>query len=130
MRFVSGEREVVQREVENGLDVRIQGQLRLRAGGSGQLGIDLFEMIAVDVSVTDDMDEVAVAKPGALGDHHRQQRVGGDVEGDAKKQIGTPLVELTRELPIAYVELEKHMAWGQRHLLDLPDVPGIDDQPT
>ena len=75
------------------------------------------------------MDKLPGPQPARLGHHHRQQRIGGDVERHAEKRVGTPLIQLARQPPPGHVELEQHMARRQGHLLDLRDVPRRDQDP-
>src|SRR5260370_27632008 len=72
--------------------------------------------------------EVSDAKIGLLRDQVRQQSVRRDVEWNAQKDIGAALVELTRELVLGHIELEKRVAWRQLHAGELADVPRRDDQ--
>ncbi len=62
-----------------------------------------------------------------LGDHVRQQRVGGDVERHAEEYVGAALVELAGEPPVGHVELEQQVTRREAHARDLGDVPGADD---
>ena len=84
-------------------------------------------MVGVEVQVTEGVDEFLRLKFADLSDHHGQKRVGGDVEWDAEKDIGAPLVELAAQLSICDVELKERMARGEGHTLDLSRIPGADD---
>ena len=72
--------------------------------------------------------EVSDTEIGLLRDQVRQQSVRRNVERDAQKDIGAALVELTGELTLGHIELEKRVAWRQLHAGDLADVPRRDDQ--
>ena len=69
--------------------------------------------------------------PGArshlLRHHVRQQRIRGDVERHAEEDVGAALVELARQPAVGDVELEQCVARRQRHVLELADVPRVDD---
>src|SRR5205823_3489090 len=61
--------------------------------------------------------------------HVRQERVGGNVEGHTKEQVGAALVELQIEPAGGNLGLEQAVAWRECHLRDLAWVPGGDDLP-
>jgi hypothetical protein len=67
------------------------------------------------------------AQIALLREHVRQQRIRSDVERHAEEHVGAALVQLARELAVADPELEQRVARRQRHLLELADVPGVDD---
>ncbi len=81
------------------------------------------------------VDERPGAVPAHLGEHHRQQRIARDVEWDPEEDVRRSLVELAAEAVRAAVlhgldrELEQAVARGQRHLVDLPDVPRTHQMP-
>ena len=62
--------------------------------------------------VAERVDEFAGLQAGHLRHHHRQQRIGGDVEGHAEEDVGGALVELAGEPPLRDIELEEAMAGG------------------
>ena len=45
-----------------------------------------------------------------------------------KKNVGAPLVQLAGEPAVDHVKLEHRVARGQRHLRQVRDIPGRDDQ--
>ena len=105
------------------------GQRRAR-----ELQRHLLGVVAVDMAVAAGPDEVAQVQVALLRHHVRQQRVAGDVEGHAEKDVGAALVELAAQLATAarlhgrrHVELEEGVAGHQRHLAQLGHVPGADD---
>ena len=69
------------------------------------------------------MDELARLQPADLRNHHCEERVGRDVEGDAQENVGAALIELAGELSVGDIELEQTVARGQRHLVHLGGVP-------
>ena len=81
------------------------------------------------MGVAQGVHELAGFEPGHLGDHHREQRVGRDVERQADEDVRAALVELAREPPLRDVELEQEMAGRERHAVDFRDVPRGDDVP-
>ena len=79
--------------------------------------------------VSQGVHELAGPEPGHLGDHHREQRVGRDVERHPDEDVRAALVDLAREPPLRDVELEQEMAGRQGHAVELGDVPRGDDVP-
>ncbi len=73
--------------------------------------------------------EIARLQARHLRDHHRQQRIGGDVERYAQENVRRALIELTGQSAARDIELEQAMARRQRHLVDIGRIPGRDDQP-
>ena len=63
------------------------------------------------------MDKVAGFESADLGDHHRQQGIAGNIEGDSEKEVGTALVELAGKFAALGidVELEETVAGRQGH---------------
>ena len=53
---------------------------------------DLLAVIQIDVRIAERVDELAGNEPGHLRDHHREQRIGCDVERNAQKDVGAALV--------------------------------------
>ena len=78
------------------------------------------------MGVPERVDEVSDLEPSHLRDHVGEERVRGDVERYAEKQVARALVELAREPPLGDVELEQGVARGKRHLRQVRDVPGVD----
>lgn len=90
-------------------------------------------MIEIDVGVAHDVGEAARHEVADVGEHVRQQRVAGDVEGDAETHVARPLVQLAMQMPLGlagaregHVELGKHVAGGQGHAAEVAGVPGGD----
>ncbi len=86
---------------------------------AAELFAGLVKMVAIEVQVAKRVDEFARPQPGDLGHHHGQQRVAGDVEGNAQKHVGAPLVELAGEPIAGDIELEQQVTRGQGHLIEL-----------
>src|SRR5262245_50665371 len=85
MGIVADEFEVFVLEVVDIFDGGIEVHLGQLARLAGELGFGLFEMVGVEVEVTKRVDEGAGAQIAYLRHHHREQGIGGDVEGDAKE---------------------------------------------
>ncbi|MPN36795.1 hypothetical protein SDC9_184306 [bioreactor metagenome] len=127
VRVVAFEAEILEAEGEDVPHLGIDPHCRQGAGLARQLQAGLFEMVGVEVGVAEGMDEVTRAIAADLRQHHRQQRVGGDVEGHAEEDVGAALVELAGQLAVGDVELEQAVAGRQRHLVDVAGVPGGND---
>ena len=123
------QREVLVLEVEDALDLGVDAHLRQRARVTGKLQLGLFHVVGVDVRVAEGVHEVLGLQPANLRHHHRQQGVGGDVEGHAEENVRAALVELARELSVVGVELEHRVARRQRHLIDIRWIPRAHDEP-
>ena len=129
MGFVVGQLEVFVGEIEDVFDFWVEFHCWERSAFTRELFVDLGEVIDINMGVGEGVDEGACAEVGDLGDHHGEQGVGGDVEGDSEEEIGGALVELAVEEVFATIggaldiELEEAMAWGEGHVLDLTWVP-------
>lgn len=84
-------------------------------------------MVRIDMGIPKDMDELARFEPDYLSDHHRQERVGGDIERNPEESIGGSLVHLTGKLPVRDIELEHHMTWREEHTVGLYRIIGHDE---
>jgi len=94
VRIVTGEFEIFEREVVDVFDGRVQFHLGQRSAIAGKLLARLLQMIVVEMQVTKCMDEIAWRKINNLSDHHREQRVRRDVEGNTEEKIAAALVKL------------------------------------
>ena len=56
-----------------------------------------------------------------------EQRVAGNVEGYAQKNIGAALVELAAQASVGHVELKERVAGHERHAVQISHIPGADD---
>src|SRR5712691_1593363 len=86
-------------------------------------------MILVKMQIAEGVDELTGAQPTDLRDHHREQRIGGDVERHAEKQIGAALIKLAAQFSVLHVELKQRVTRRQRHLVGLRRIPRAYDQP-
>src|SRR4051812_14670219 len=106
MRIVALEREIFITKGEQIAHGRIQSHGRPRARLTRQLQSYLLEMIAVDVRVAERVHEVARLEVAHLRDHERQQRVAGDIEWHAEKNVGAALIKLATQFAVLHVELK------------------------
>ena len=121
MRIVADEREILEPEIVDVLDRRDSAASAASGRHSrAELFARLLEMVLVKMQIAESVDEFARFEIADLRDHHREQRIGGDVEGHAEKKIRAALVKLAAQLAILHVELKKHVARRQRHSLQSP----------
>src|SRR5574337_604766 len=130
VRIVTLDGDVLVAEVEHRAYRRIELQPRQRPRFATQLQARLLDMVVVQVRITQGMHEIAHAQAADLRHHVGEQRIAGDVERHAEKNVAGALVQLAAELAVRHVELEQGMAGQQRHLRQLAHVPGADDQPA
>ncbi len=89
----------------------------------------MFEVVGVEMGIAEGMDKVAGPVAGDLCDHHGEQGVGSDVEGDAEENVSRALIELAGNARRAAVllgldiKLEEGMTGWQGHVINLADVP-------
>lgn len=83
--IVIEELEVFESEVVDVLDVGIDPHRRKSSRFPAELKIRLLEMVFVKVKIAEGVDEVAGFESADLGDHHGEQRVAGDIEGDSEE---------------------------------------------
>ncbi len=115
--------EVLERVVRDALGPAPELQRRVRVRLVAQLFVHLVDVVVVDVNVTTRPYELAQFQVALVCDHHRQQRVAGDVERDAKEHVAASLVELARQLAVLHVELEERVAGRQRRRRNVLGVP-------
>src|SRR6218665_2048172 len=83
--------------VEDAVGPAPDAQLRVGVGAARQLGLHLRVVVVVDMAVATGPDELTHVQLALLGHHMGQQRVAGDVEGQAQEDVGAALVELATE---------------------------------
>lgn len=130
MWVVAHELKIVEVEIENIFFVGVDYHLREIAGFTGELQVALIDVVVVDMSVAEGMDEIAVLEAAALSDHHGEECVGSDVEWDAEEDVGGALVELARETAVGDIELEEDVARREGHLRHFAHVPSGDEEAT
>jgi hypothetical protein len=107
---------------------RIEAQCRQRARRARQLQVCLIQVVGIEVRVAKRVHKIPGLEAADLGQHQRQQRIGGDVEGHAQENVGGALVQLAAELAVGNVELEQAVTGRQGHLVHVGRVPGRNDQ--
>jgi hypothetical protein len=115
--------EILEHVIEEGSGPPLDAEARGREGLARELEPRLLRVVEVEVAVAARPDEVARVEPALLGHHVCQQRVTGDVEGDAEEDVGRALVELAGEAAFGDVELEEEVTGRERHPLQLAHVP-------
>ena len=84
--------EIVETEIEQGPDTRIQMHPGQREWLPGELQMRLVQVIEIEVGVPEGVNEIAGPEAGYLRHHQGQQAVTGDIEWHAEKDIRTALV--------------------------------------
>ena len=88
--------KVLELEIKNILDIRIDLHRRQWARLTGELQLRLLDMVQVEMRVTSGMDEVTCLQSCHLCHHLQQQGIRCDVEGNTQEGVCRPLVELER----------------------------------
>jgi hypothetical protein len=128
MRFVTDKLEILVIEFEYGsarIDFHAGKLLRL----ARELQSGLLDVIEVKMRVSESVNEFSGLKTAHFGYHHRQQRVRGYIERHAEKDIGRPLIHLTRQFALCDIELEQQMTRRKRHSTKLAHIPRRDYKP-
>lgn len=123
MVLVVGESKVGDLEVADILNLGVEIHAREFERLAAELETDLREVVVVDMSVSDSMDELASLEVCDLCHHHKEEGIGGDVKWHAKENVGGTLVELERERAIGDIELEEAMTRWKSHLINLSHIP-------
>src|SRR5687768_12464311 len=105
-------------------------QLGQRLRLAGQLLPRLLEMVRVEMAIAAGPDERSRLEIALLGQHVGQQGIAGDVERNAEKNVGAPLIQLKMKLSARHLGLKQAMAGSQRHEVQFRRVPGTDDLTT
>ena len=79
--------EVLEAEVVDLLYLPVKNQCRYFTRLTGKLEINLFQMVAVDVTITTGPDELQWFHVHDLSDHFGEDRIAGDVEGYAEENV-------------------------------------------
>ena len=130
MRVVTNQFKILELEFINFFHRRIDFHPRQRTRLARELQLRLLQMIFVKMQIAEGVDKFARLQIADLRNHQREQRVAGDVERHAEKQIRAALIKLAAQLAVADVKLKQAMAGRERHLLDLAWIPGRDDVPA
>ncbi len=124
MGIVIEDGEILEIELIDGLNLATDFQPGEGTRLPRELQSGLFKMVGVKVQIAEGVDEFAGFQAGDLSHDAGKERIRGDVEGNAKKDIGAALVELAAEGALtADKKLKKGMTGGKGHLVQLSDVP-------
>jgi len=114
--------------------VTILGNSQVGEGTRNTLELLLkrVDVILVDVSITEGVDEVARLESSSTADQQSEESIRGNVEGDTEAHIAGALVELAREFVAGGVgvELGHDVARREGHLVDCAGVPGGEEHAT
>src|SRR5947209_9005765 len=129
MRFVILQSEIVGFVAEQPLSPVLDHQARQFAWLTRELQPRLIEMVGIEMTIAAGPDEHAGVEAALSRQHVREECIGGDVERDAKKDVGAALIELQVETSARDLRLKEAMARRQGHAVDLTGIPGGDDLP-
>mmetsp|Transcript_42750 Transcript_42750/g.106420 ORF Transcript_42750/g.106420 Transcript_42750/m.106420 type:complete len:561 (+) Transcript_42750:336-2018(+) len=123
VRLVSGECKISKGAA---LDTR-DGIGDIKCGEGPRLALQLLfesvDVVEIHVSIADGVDEVAALEAGEVREDAGKQGVRRDVERHPQAQVGRSLVHLAGKLAVGHVELRKHVARGEGHLVQVGRVP-------
>ena len=69
-------------------------------------------MVAVDVSISQSVNELTGLQPCNMGHHMGEHGIGRNVERNTQHNVRRALVELARQLAVGHIELEQAMTGG------------------
>ena len=95
---------------------------------AGELQFALLNVVVVDVGIAEGVDKVAAFQSAGLRNHHREERIAGNVEGHTQEYVGRPLIQLATQPSVGHIELKQDVARGQVHLFQLAHIPGRHEQ--
>src|SRR5690349_12826563 len=111
---VVDELEVPEVVIEDARRSAPEPEMRQRVRGARQLQVGLLEVIDVQVAIAARPDELPGLEVALLREHVGEERVAGDVEGDAEKEVAASLVHLQRQPAGGDVQLEQQMTGRKR----------------
>ena len=128
VRIVVFEREILKTERVDVPHFRVDSHGREGSGVPGQLQLSLFDMIRVKVRIPKAMDEVTCLVTENLRNHHREERLARNIEGNTQKEVGASLIELAGEpgaspVCLVNIELKEKVAGRKGHLINLSHIP-------
>ena len=80
VRIVVLDRDVLETEIEQRFDRRIELELRQGTRRARQLFARLFEMVQIEMRIAECVDEVSDLEIKDLGHHHGQKRITSDIK--------------------------------------------------
>mmetsp|Transcript_16655 Transcript_16655/g.26417 ORF Transcript_16655/g.26417 Transcript_16655/m.26417 type:complete len:240 (-) Transcript_16655:216-935(-) len=87
-------------------------------------------MIQIHMRIANSVHKFAWLEITNLRHHPGQQRIGSDIERHSQSHISRPLIHLARQPTIRHIELHKHMARRQRHLIQIARIPRTHHNPA
>lgn len=128
MRGITDKLEIGIIEAVNIFNIRVQSHERRGKGLSGELGIDLIEVVEIDMEIPEGVNKFLGLEVTDLGNHKRENGVRSDIEGNAKEEVSTTLVKLAAEFSIfGDMKLEHGVAGRESHLVDFAWIPSNDN---
>ena len=121
VRIIVFEYEILEAEVVDVSHLRVDSHGWELSRFPCQLQLSLFDVIGVEMHVSEGMNEVTRFVIEDLRNHHCKKGIARNVERNAKKKVCTSLVELAREagappLGLMNIELEEEVTGRKGHL--------------
>ena len=92
--YIAFKREVFVPEGEDILYFRVDLHVGELAGCARKLKIRLLKMVCIQVGISKAVDKITRLKVANLSQHDGQEGIGGNIERDTQKDIGTALIQL------------------------------------
>ena len=128
MGVVALQREILIDKIENTFFIRIDLHDRKLLRLSLELKTYLFQMVFINMGITQRVDEVATLQISHLRYHLQQKCVRRNVERDSEENVCASLIELEAQFSIRHIKLEQRVAWGKCHAVYLCHVPCRNNQ--
>ena len=130
MVFIANDFDVIVAEPVDIGDVGVKFELGQSHRLPSDLEVGLLKMIAVKMRITERVNKCTSLEAAYLCHHVRQQCIGCNVEGNAKKDICASLVKLAVKFPVGHMKLEECVTGHKRHFIKFTNVPSRDDNST
>merc|ERR550519_360284 len=129
MRFVTDHFKVINTEILDVVHFSFDDYLWPGFWFSLELSFERLHVVEINMGVPESVDKVSGSEITDVSDHHGEEGVAGDVEGNPQAQVCRPLVELAGQLPVSNIELDQAVTGRQGHLVQVRGVPGAHDDP-
>ncbi len=124
VRIVIDQFKVFILEIEYVLYIRIYFHLWKCPRLTAQLEFHLFQVVQIDMCISQGMYKISGFQSRNLGYHLQEQCIRCDIERYSQKNIRAALVKLQTESSVGYIKLKECMSRRQIHVVQIADVPG------
>ncbi len=130
MRLVVDQLKVVIAIRKNRFHLTYDPHLWQSARLTRKLCLRLFDVIGIQMNITQRVDEFMRFSRGHVREHEGEQCVGCDVKRYSQEDIRTALIQLAGEATLGHVKLEQAMTGRKRHPRNVSRIPRANDQAT